>query len=291
MLPNFLIIGAMKSGTTAISNFLSQHPDIYMHPLKELHFFSTFENDSYCLENGKIKAFSLDEYNKLFSKVNSEKIIGEASTSYLYVKKSAYQIKNYIPSSKILVILRNPIHRAFSHYNFMVSIDLEQLSFEESIKQESIRINKNLSFGHYLQRGKYYKQLKTYFNLFDRRKVKVLIYEDFVKDPKSFMYKIFDFLELHNRVEIDFSNRYQISGKPKIKLLNDILVKPNFLKQKLRPILPKKVENFLLTIRDKNLIKSKMNLKTQNKLIEFYKENILKTSNLIDIDLKEWLCL
>ncbi|MBA4318316.1 MAG: heparan sulfate glucosamine 3-O-sulfotransferase, partial [Flavobacterium sp.] len=127
MLPNFLIIGAARCATTWISENLSQHPDIFIPPLKELHFFDTH------YEKG------IAYYESYFDN-RSEKAVGEATPAYLYFPNISSLIQQHLPNVKLIASIRNPVDRAFSHYLYLKAkakigdIDSDMISFEDKLK-------------------------------------------------------------------------------------------------------------------------------------------------------------
>src|SRR3712207_4104321 len=128
-LPNFLVIGAMKSGTTALYYYLEQHPEIYMSPVKEPNFFSQ--------ENAADTVTHIGTYEQLFKGASGKKAIGEASHSYLYEPRAAAEIRRYVPKVKLIAILRNPIDRAYSHFLHMVRSGTEPLDdFAQALREE-----------------------------------------------------------------------------------------------------------------------------------------------------------
>ena len=144
-LPNFLIVGAAKSGTTSLYHYLKQHPEIYMSPVKEPKFitaqflsfpFKGIGDEK--VEQNIVKSYN--EYCNLFKDVSKEKIIGEASPDNLYFFEKAINIIIYhLKNPKIIIILRNPIERAFSAYMYFINCNREYLSFEEALKEEEKR--------------------------------------------------------------------------------------------------------------------------------------------------------
>ncbi len=150
-MPNFLIIGAAKAGTTALYSYLKQHPQIYMSPEKEPHFFA-FEGEqpNFGGTAGKQEWLNrtvitdIETYRKQFQKVSREIAIGEASALYLYIPKAVERINHYIPDVKLITILRNPIERAYSAFLFQIRDELEPITdFAQALEEEKIRINKN----------------------------------------------------------------------------------------------------------------------------------------------------
>src|SRR5919112_17920 len=179
-MPNFLIIGAMKSGTTALYYYLEQHPEIYMSPVKEPNFFSSQEP-----ANVADTVTHIGTYQHLFRGASGEKAIGEASHSYLYEPGAAAEIRRYIPEARLIAILRNPIERAYSHFLHMVRSGTEPLNdFAQALQEEeAVGIHKGRTFQDYIGRGLYYDQLKRFFTTFSRDQVRVYLYEDLSDAP------------------------------------------------------------------------------------------------------------
>ena len=153
--PNFFCIGAQKAGTTTLYNLLIQHPQIYL-PInkKELHFFDVEEN---------YNKGTLWYLTKYFSKIKNESAIGEVTPSYCYYPKTPKRIfEQFGPDIKFIFILRNPVQRAVSLYNMMVSRGVETLPFHEAVEKESLRLEtNNTEFKRnfsYIDRGYYSKQ-------------------------------------------------------------------------------------------------------------------------------------
>ena len=139
-MPNFLVIGAAKSGTTALYHTLKQHPQIFMSPVKEPHFFA-FEGERpvYCgpgdreLFNPRV-VFRLEDYVRLFDGLRAQTAVGEASVQYLMRSDAAAaRIRQHIPRAKLIAILRQPADRAYSHYIMLRSQGLERLSFTQAL--------------------------------------------------------------------------------------------------------------------------------------------------------------
>ena len=207
--PNFLIVGAVKSGTTAIYALLDQHPEIFMSRQKELRFFA-FETrppnfqgpgddgrygNSHCVK-------TWDEYRACFADVKEEKAVGEASPFYLCSEVAPRLIKNYLPDAKLIMILRNPVDRAFSTYMFLRQYGREPLtSFSAALAEEDRRKRDNWEFGWcYRELGLYSRQVQRYLDLFPREQVWIGIFDDFVEQPSSFVRDIFRFLDVDDEI-------------------------------------------------------------------------------------------
>ncbi|MBK9638978.1 MAG: sulfotransferase [Bacteroidetes bacterium] len=180
--PNFFIVGAAKAGTTSLYQYLSQHPEVYMSPIKEPNYFSTeikFEEvrtevkerirllkiNSFLKGNMRKpihRAFINDikQYESLFRFVGNQKAIGEASASYLYSPYAAKAIQEYNSEAKIIIILRNPIQRIYSHYLMDRRMGITNLPFEEALEAEKSYQPRQWSYILYLELGEY-SQIQT----------------------------------------------------------------------------------------------------------------------------------
>jgi hypothetical protein len=296
VMPNFLILGAAKTGTTSIYRYLKQHPEIYMSPAKEPRFF-IFENEILQF-NGigdeiETAKTSLQEYQELFAKVRGEKAIGEASTMYLWSQKAPQRIKYYLPNVRLIAILRDPVERAYSNYLHLKQAQREPLaSFAEAIGQEPQRIKDNWwPFWYYQNQGFYYQQLQRYFDLFAKEQIKVFLYEDLKTNPSKLLQSIFGFLELDATFQPDLSTKTRKAPLiPKNKVLHSLISQPNFLKSFLKPLVPKKTRQKIVEeIEQKNLIKPQVSKEIRQQLIAEYQEDILQLQDLIQRDLSSWL--
>ena len=170
-MPNFLIIGAAKSGTSSLYAYSKQHPEIYMSSLKEPRFFA-FEGEKvdFCGPGSDVfnqeTITNLEAYRALFNRVSDEKAIGEASPAYLCVPKAAECIYHYIPDVKLIVILRQPAERAYSSFLHTVRAGVEvNTDFTHALQEEEKRILNNWGFiWRHKTLGFYYPQLKPYFD-------------------------------------------------------------------------------------------------------------------------------
>lgn len=298
-LPNFLIVGAAKSGTTSIYYYLKQHPQIFMCPAKEPRFITSqfvkfpFKGIyDYRTERNIIKNF--DEYKNLFSEVKNETAIGEASVDNLYFYEDAIKyIKKYLGDVKIIIILRNPIERAFSQYSMFAGRFREYLSFEEALNAEDERKGENWAFGwHYKSVGFYYKQVKAYLENFSQ--VKVYLYDDLKDNSLNLIKDMYEFLEVDSSFVPDVNLKTNIGGVPKNKFIHGLLTKPHRLKSILRQILQflaleERFLNLINRWKDKNVKKIKLKPETREYLKNLYREDILNLQSLINRDLSHWL--
>ncbi|MDJ0680519.1 MAG: sulfotransferase [Xenococcaceae cyanobacterium MO_167.B52] len=292
-MPNFLIIGAAKAGTTALHEYLQQHPQIYMTPTKETNFFA-FEGEILNFQgpgDEALQEFSITDlatYQAKFDLVTHELARGEACPSYLYLAQSARNIKKYIPNTCLIAILRNPVERAYANFLHTVRDDREpQRDFALALKNEVTRIANNWEwFWHYIQLGYYGAQLQRYYQIFSPSQIKVYLYEDLKEKPIALLQDIFRFLEVDDTFVPDMAIRPNKSGMPNNKILHYFLTKPNPLKTCLKPLFPAKIRQ---KIQHQNLTTLQIDPEVRQELRELYREDILRCQDLINRDLSAWL--
>ena len=289
-MPNFLIIGAMKSGTTALYYYLEQHPEIYMSPVKEPNFFSSQEQ-----ENAADAVTNIGAYQQLFRGASGKKAIGEASHSYLYDPGAAAEIRRYVPEAKLIAILRNPIDRAYSHFLHMVRSGTEPLDdFAQALQEEEVGIHKERTFQDYIGRGLYHDQLKRYFGTFPQGQVRIYLYEDLSDAPISTVQDAFRYLKVEDSFVPDVSLRRNVSGHPKYKTLDGLLRSQSRIKHAAKIYLPARMRWRLSKafddLKTRNLVQPPpLQSEVRQQLIRVYREDILKLQDLIHRDLSGWL--
>lgn len=298
MLPNFLIAGMAKCGTSSLSQYLQQHPDIFISEKKEPRFLS-----SQCMsmplggpkdaevEDWYVKGF--EDYERLFEQA-SEQAIGEASADTLYFYEGTIPvIKKYLGNPKIIIILRDPVKRAFSAYQHLIRDDRETRSFKESLEQEEQRIKENYELiYHYKKASEYYEPIKAFQDSFDH--VKVVLSEDLSKEPNGVLTELFQFLDVEPSFRIESQLMHNVSGKPKSRLLHQTLQGDNALRKMIRPvartILPSKEARIRVTnkIFNKNLDRMSIDPQMSKELYSYFSGDIKKTAELINKDLSHW---
>ena len=292
-LPNFIVIGAAKCGTTSLVHYLAQHPQVFMSPEKEPRFFAPEFFTQYIsgpIRKGTIRnEMKIEEYEGLFEDITTEKAIGEASTEYIFFPETPKRIKKLIPDVKLIAILRNPSDRAFSAYCFQLRDGVEPLSFEHSLLSESKRSQEYWRPGCLYQKaGFYFDQLSRYFDVFEPNQVRVYLYEDLDKRPIKTLRDIFDFLDIDQNFIPDLS-RKNVSALPKNFVLNRLLSNQSPLIS-LNPYLPKQLLELLRYIKEKNRKpKPKLSRELKEELIGICKDDILKLQTLIKRDLSHWM--
>ncbi len=209
---NLFIVGAMKAGTTSFVEMLSAHNDVYVPPVKEPHYFvnnlpkniyepSRFFSLENYLQNEFPKPLHITkieteaQYKKVYSLQNNQTYLVDASTCYLTAPESPELIKKYHPDAKIIILVRNPLQRAYSHYTMAVGLARETRSFNEAIKQEIVAFkNKTLPWHSYLKMSMYKNPIKRYQSLFDS--VLLLTFEELYNQPQETLNKVATFLQI-----------------------------------------------------------------------------------------------
>jgi hypothetical protein len=196
MVPNFLIVGSAKCGTTSLYSWLKQHPDVFFPENKEPSFF--------------VHHYAVDDWNvyqSLFEKGVGKRVVGDASTSYLSSPESPEWIRKILgPDIKIVILVRNPIDRAFSLYKWMTMEGYEtSCPFEKALEVEDRRFNDEEFRIHspeffwdymYVRSSLYGEQIKRYFRTFDRDRIKIFVFDDLVANPASIYDSVCDFLQI-----------------------------------------------------------------------------------------------
>ncbi|AFZ34043.1 sulfotransferase [Stanieria cyanosphaera PCC 7437] len=292
-LPNFLIIGIQKAGTTSIYNYLQEHPQIYMSPVKETNFFEKNWESLPVEERNKKGIITFDDYCQLFTDVQDEIAIGEASPNYLFhYQSSAPKIKQYLPNAKLIAILRNPVERAYSDYLMHIRDAIGSRPLSEQIKYSAHK-----SF--IIRKGFYYEPLKFYYDQFSPEQIKVFLYEDFCKQPQEIMQEMYRYLDVDDTFCPDVSKKAQVAKVPKNQTINNLLQRQNPLRtlvaNSLKIIVPletrQKLRDSLVNFNSVDKKQAPLSEEDRKQLIKIYQEDILKLQDLLQKDLSMWLAL
>jgi hypothetical protein len=294
--PDFLIIGAAKSGTTALYQALRQHPQIFMSAVKEPHYFAfAGEKMDYRGPGVTINETSvttLPEYEKLFAGAARETAIGEASALYLYVPPAARRICEYAPEMKLIAILRQPADRAFSAYMHLTRDGREPLpDFRAALAAEPERLAANWGFlWRYTALGFYAQQLKRFYALFPREQIKVFLYDDFRANAVETAREACRFLGVSDDFTPDLSLRPKVSGAPRSRRLHDFLRGSHPLKTAAKAFVPASVrESAKLRLTNRNLVRQDFPADIRRELTDVFRADTLELQDLLRRDLTAWL--
>jgi hypothetical protein len=314
VLPDFFIVGAPKTGTTSIFHYLDQHPDVYMSPIKEpCHFASEVRPENFCAELQPRIARELQElqhylagpmqekrpggivsdrrdYLKLFAGVRREKAVGEASVVYLWSKTAAANIASVVPGARVVMILRDPAERAFSHYLHAVTKGNLRRSFHQQISLALRNTSRKFTLDdlQLLEIGLYYEQVKRYLDLFPRENVFIRIYEDYRDRTSALVSEIFRFLHVDETVTPDVSKRHLQPRVPRYIRTSDLLKKYGVWRFAKR-ITPPGVLTRMRSLAFKSRTALAMEKHDRDYLIGYYRDDVSKLSTLLNRDLEAWL--
>jgi hypothetical protein len=282
MIPSFFIVGAMRSGTTSFYRYLAEHPKIFMCKYKEPAYFSQFPgskntNGLWSIhgdeEGVEVVNLTKEQYSRLFDDVKDEIAIGEASVQYLLDPTSPMKIKNEVPNAKIIIILRNPIERAFSHYlgGERKIIKL----FSEVIENDSKNFNiEKPNIKNVLVWGLYSKQVERYFRIFGKENVRVFIYEEIFPDKiRESIKEILELVGITGSIHKFDEKKYQGYYTPRAEKI----LKSSLCKKIAKAIIPKKIlDSIYEKVRSKNEDKPSILEDDKKNLENFFREDIKK---------------
>lgn len=214
--PNFFVVGAAKSGTTALYHGLARHPDVYLTTPKEPHFYAYLADPSGLGHLFPDEPAARRRYGELFEGWRGQAAVGDASTTNLVVPGAAEAIAREVPEARIVAVLRHPVDRAFSHWNHFRSAGGEEIAdFAEALRQEQPRAGAGKAFTYrYLGWGHYAGQLQPYFDRFGRERILVHLYEDLSADAPAVLRSTFRFLGVDDTTEIPPLGRFNEMPAP-----------------------------------------------------------------------------
>jgi len=238
-IPNFFIVGAPKAGTTSLYHHLRQHPDIYMSEVKEPDFFSADEIRRQGLYYPSRPVVSAGEYRRLFAASGDASAIGEASVSYLFYASVPGKIRRFNPRSRIIIMLRNPVERAFSHYLMDRRLGLVSITFADAVRRRTDHPRRDLYHQQYVALGQYREQVQRYLDRFGEGAVKLILFEDFMRDRDGILREIFRFLGVSDAISLPDSVARNAFKEPRNRLIGRIYAR-TWIRRLLRGLLPRR---------------------------------------------------
>lgn len=276
--PNFLIVGAARSGTSSLYFYLNEHPDIFFCRDKEPQFFG-FHGTG---RAHKSKYATVDAYLELFADAGDAKIVGEATPSYLALEESPMAIARYVPDAKLLASLRNPVDRAFSFYEMTRSKGIESAaSFEEWISNNDF----------WLRGGEYAPHIERYRRYFSTDQFMIVLFDDLAKDATSLVRSIHEFLDVEPQIPASGLHKLNAGGAPN-GVLGSLVYRATTnrrLNRALTPFVSPRMRQMVQRIRGKAVRRGTMKPETRDWLTRYFREDILRTEELIGRDLGHWL--
>jgi len=281
-LPNFIIGGALKSGTTSLNYYLKQHPEVFMSELKEPRYFA-YEADNPDHVEGRGLRFpikTLDEYAALFAGAGGLKAVGEASPHYLISPVAPQRIRDTIPDVRLIFSLRDPIKRAYSVYWHDVRLGLENRPVDEALTEREYAVI----------HGLYHAWLRNWYDRFDPAQIKVILFDDLQRDAPRAFADLCRFLGIDDAFAPDFTVRNK-GGALKNQGLGRFYerIKTHPLRQAIDPLVPERVRTMLLDARNRNFEEPPpMPADVLRRLSDYYHDDIARLEDFLHRDLSAW---
>lgn len=303
---DFFIVGAMKSGTTTLFDDINGHEQIFM-PVEKEPFYYVWKTEEYQFKlpstNGfasidRWKIFTTEQkYNSLFDKAKEDQLCGEASTFYLPHMNAAEEIKKEHPRSKIIIILRDPVSRAYSAYNFQCSFGLEpEQSFEKAIRDEKEGNRDEWLYGwRYLYCSSYYEQVKKYYEVFGKERILVLTQEQLRNERQESVNSVCEFLGVDS-IKVNVKNNSNVTSVPsgKVgKLVKYMFSRPSIIKDSVKGFIPisirRKIKSNVMNQVAKYSAKpERIDKYLEEELKKYFKKDVENLGTLIGKDLSKW---
>jgi hypothetical protein len=283
-LPNLLLVGTPKAGTTSVHNYLDAHPEVFMSRVKEPHYFS--EVGPNCPTVDAINDWR--EYTDLFADSKDARIVGESSISYLHCTMAVERIRKVLGKPRILIILREPVSRCFSHWLMDFREGYQQKPFLEAVKDDYYNVTKKgfCSSHMYIESSLYFDAVERYLNTFGDN-VKIMFYEDLRDNPRNFMKELFKFLGVDESFEPDLSRRDNTAAVPRNKLVRSLFHNMKFRKMAKKAV-PVGIRKGLRSCLLKPVEKISISDMTRKYLSQFFVDDTMKIQRLINKDLSVW---
>lgn len=311
--PNFFVVGVAKAGTTSLYHMLGSHPEIYLTPIKETNYFARKDLDfdnfrpdfkhNTTIDVGKYiqqgmsyqihcaNVINPKHYLALYQNAKEEKALGEICNSYIFCPNAMSEIFLEYPQAKIIVMLRNPIERAFSGYimNLREGKILSDSFLEEIKKDEQLEVVKWGETISYLKIGLYYEQIKRIHQYFPREQVKIYLYDDYKADKRELMRDMYSFLGVDSTFFPTSDKRVNEAGLPRFKYLNYLIAQTGFLRKWARSILGEKGKKLASKMMYSSDGIPRISDEERKYLSNYYREDVEKLSILLGRNLNGWL--
>jgi hypothetical protein len=290
MLPNFIVIGAAKAGTTSLHWYLAEHPAVFMTSVKDPAYFAYgVDGDGRLLwGNPDLHTFpikSLREYEGLFADAGDAVAIGEASTTYLECPQSAARIRELLPAARILCSLRHPVDRAYSDYLMYLRSRGRRFEPARDLTATSAWAQPD---SHWMRIGRYHEQLSRYFDAFPGDQICVLLFDDLNRNPQRFVRETYQFLDVDPAFVPDFATPHAAGGIPASVMLERLFTRG--ARSAVKPWVPKRAANWLKRLRGRSMRQApRLPADLKRELTGHFRDDIERTSELIGRSLQHWL--
>jgi sulfotransferase family protein len=291
MLPNFMVVGAAKAGTTALYWYLAEHPAVFMSRVKETNYFAYgLDEEGHLLYgNPEVHRFpvkTLSEYEQLFAATGDAVAIGEVSPIYLECPQAADRIRALLPQARIICVLRHPVDRAYSDYQMYLRSGGRQFDPTRDLTAGSVWARPD---SHWMRIGKYHEQLSRYFDAFPRGQIDVFLFDDLKRSPLGVVQELYRFLDVDPAFVPDLDTPHNVGGMPASRLLEGVFTS-GAIRSVVEPWIPKRAANWVRRLRTRNMRQAPpLPPELRQELTGHFHDDIAKTSALIGRSLEHWL--
>jgi len=273
-LPNFLIIGAGKSGTTSLYHYLGEHPEVFVSPIKETNFFVA---DGRRSEDHPVQ--SVAEYEALFEGVTSEHAIGEASPAYLDSPTAAARIAELLPNARLIAILRNPVDRAWSDYLMRIRERDEVRAPDEAFTDDA----------PFVRQGFYSERVERFTSRFAADQIRFFSFDDFSTDAVGVTRRCYEFLGVDPSFQPNVEVRHNAGWSPRNRALHTVL-KSRVLRRTLKPVVPQAARNLVRGLAERAGTENpSIPANLEERLRQLYRDDLGRVSDLTGLDVSTWL--
>lgn len=291
MLPNFIVIGAAKAGTTALYWYLAEHPQVFMSPMKETNYFAFGLDGGGRLLYGdpelhRFPVRTLDDYERLFADAGDAVAVGEASPIYLECPQAAARIRELLPDARIICGLREPVDRAYSDYLMYLRSRGRRFDPDRDLTTASAWARPD---SHWMRISRNYEALSRYFDAFPRSQIHVFLFDDLKRSPQRVVRDLYRFLGVDPGFLPDLTTPHNVGGVPASMLLERLFTS-HAIKAALEPWIPKRAADRVRRLRTRTLKKAPpLPAGLKEELTRRFTDDIAKTSELIGRSLDHWL--
>ena len=294
--PQFLIIGAARSGTTALYQYLAEHPGLFLTEPKEPHHFAlagttpAFTGPGDRQTINRLAVPDRDAYLHLYRGARPDQVRGEASVSTMYYPEAVTRVREMVPDARLVCMLRDPVDRAFSAYGFMRTRGWEPCAtFEEALADEPRRIAEGWHhIWHYTPMSCYGEQLRRVLEVFPRDQLLVLRYEDFSADPDAVLERVYAHLGVPPVPRTVAPDPHR-SGEPRSRFLGRVVSTHHPLKKLLSPVVPTSLRRRLRRqIVARNIVRTSYRPETRRELVQTFGSDLDLLEQLTGLDVAAW---
>jgi hypothetical protein len=290
-LPDFIVVGAAKAGTTALYWYLADHPQVFMSRVKETNYFAYGLDEGGHLLYGdpELHHFpitTIDAYERSFEGAGDARAVGEASPIYLECPQSAGRIRDTIPDARIICGLRDPVDRAYSDYLMYLRSRGRRLDPARELTASAAWARPG---SHWMQISMYHEALRRYFDVFPPERIFVFLFDDLKADQAGLVRDLYRFVGADDGFVPDFGTPHNVGGMPASMMLERVFMNDR-LRKAVDPWIPKRAADWARRTRTRNLRRApRLPSELAKELRERFRDDIAKTSELIGRDLSLWL--